>query len=63
MSIHYENFIWQAIEELEKAKEYSHQYRRVASARRFAKVLSKEIKRLHKLYEEAEKENIRSIGY
>ena len=63
MSIHYENFIGRAIEELEKAKGYSRKYRRVASARKFTKMLTKEIKRLQKLYGEAELENIRSIGY
>jgi len=63
MSIHYEIFIGQAIEELEEARKYSRKYRRVASARRFTKMLTKEIKRLQKLYEEADKENTRSIGY
>ena len=63
MSINYEYFIAQAIEELKEAREYSRKYRRVASARRFTKMLTKEIKRLQKLYGEAELENIRSIGY
>jgi len=63
MSIHYEYFIEQAIEELKEARGYSRKYRRVASARKFTKILTKEIKRLQKLYEEADKENTRSIGY
>ena len=63
MSIHYENFIRQAIEELKEAREYSRKYKRIASARRFTKILTKEIKRLQKLYKEADKENIRSVGY
>jgi len=63
MSIHYEEFIEQAIEELKEAREYSRKYGRDASARKFAKILTREIKRLQKLYGEAEKENIRSIGY
>jgi len=63
MSIHYEDYIRQAIKEIEEAREYSRKYRRVASARRFTKMLTKEIKRLQKLYEEADRENIRSVGY
>jgi len=63
MSIHYEYFIEQAIEELKEAREYSRKYRRVASARRFTKMLTREIKRLQKLYKEADIEGIRSIGY
>ena len=63
MSIHYEDYIGQAIDALEAAREYSRKYKRVASAREFTKMLTKEIKRLQKLYEEADKENIRSIGY